>query len=92
MAEKTNYFVTMKDTFLSGWGESQGKDNILVFPCSTYEEAENVFNNSRARTDMTDQKIRITYPRYDERFYYVQRKTKEEAPRWYEKDYFKNSI
>ena len=33
-------YVKMKDTFFSGWGPAEGKDNILIVPCNSYDEAE----------------------------------------------------
>jgi len=46
------YYVTCLDTFLSGWGEADGKANRLILPCQDFAEAEVVCDNARGRSDM----------------------------------------
>ena len=87
---KANFYVVMKDSFLSGWGPAEGKDNILVIHCDTHEEAEIVKNNAKDRTDMENVRINETYPhQYKSKGYFLQDKTKEDMPAWFKKDYFK---
>ena len=43
------YYVTMNDTFMSGWGYAEGKINKLIFECDSYKEAEIVAENARYR-------------------------------------------
>ncbi len=46
------YYVTMIDTFMSGWGESEGRKNKLAFECESYEEAQIVAGNGTGREEM----------------------------------------
>lgn len=43
------YYVTMDDTFMSGWGEAEGKTNKLIFKCKDKEEANVVAENAKRR-------------------------------------------
>lgn len=83
------FYVTMTDTFMSGWGMAKGKINKLIFECETYNEARIVAENAENRGDMKRINISRRKPYYNNVKYYAQVKTKEEYPRWYEKDYFK---
>jgi hypothetical protein len=83
------YYVTMTDTFLSGWGKAEGKINKLIFECATYEEAEIVAENAKQRSEMKYIKITSKKPYYNPKNYLVQVKTKEEYPNWYKKGFFK---
>ena len=47
-----SYLVICIDTFLSNWGESQGKDNICLFPCQNYNQARVVAGNAKRRSEM----------------------------------------
>jgi hypothetical protein len=89
--EKT-YYVTMTDSFMSGWGKARGgKINKLIFPCKTYEEAEIVADNADNRTDQRYVDICSKKPYFSPSKYFVQVKTKEMYPNWYVKGYFKKS-
>ncbi len=44
-------YVMMRDTFLSGWGEAEGKDAIFIYPCDSHAQAEIVQANGEARDD-----------------------------------------
>jgi hypothetical protein len=46
------YYVTCLDTYLSEWGEAEGKANRLILPCQDFAEAEVVCNNALGRSDM----------------------------------------
>ena len=81
-------YVTMKDTFLSGWGKAKGKANILVFHCDNDEDVEAVLSNAGVRDEMENLVVRIT-PLKGRQNCYVQQKTKEDYPNWYKKNYFK---
>ena len=87
--KKAAYFVTMTDTFMSGWGRAEGKKNKLVFLCDTYEEAEIVKDNAENRTDQKHINITTTKPYYNSERYYVQYKTKEVYNSWYVKNFFR---
>ena len=83
-------YVTMIDTFMSGWGKAEHKTDFLVFECDSNEQAKIVADNGRNRTDMDCIKIRRTFP-YDYKNngdYYFDFKTREDYPHWYEKGYF----
>jgi len=77
------YYVTMTDTFMSGWGMAKGKINKLVFVCDSMEEAQVVKKNAMNRTDQKHINIRWTKPYYPSDQYYVQFKTKKIYPSWY---------
>ena len=78
------WYVTMTDTFLSGWGEARGKVNKLVLECDTLQEAELVEKYARSRCDMKYISIRNTKPYYNKKRFYTSFKTKEDYPYWYE--------
>jgi len=84
------FYVSMTDKFLSGWGMAEGKTNKLIFICDTLEEAYIVEDNALQRSDMKYVNVCFTKPYYNSKTNYVQYKTKEIYPSWYEKDYFKN--
>jgi hypothetical protein len=82
------FYVTMTDTFMSGWGMAQGKTNKLVFLCDNMKEAKTVEGNAMSRSDMKYVSIRSTAPYYDKNRYYTQFKDKEEYPKWYQENAF----
>jgi len=84
------WFVTMTDSFMSGWGKAEGKNNKLVFECATLQEAEIVADNARSRTDQKRVSIRSTKPYYNQKTNLVQYQTKEIYPNWYIVNYFRN--
>lgn len=84
------HYVTMTDSFMSGWGNAKGKLNKLVFECDSYEQAEIVAENARNRNDQKYIRITTKKPYYPSARYYTQTKTIEEYPSWYEKGYFKS--
>jgi len=88
---KYPFYVTMTDTFFSGWGHAQGKQNKLIFGCETMDEANIVVANATYRTDQIYIYIRTTKPSFSSHRYYVQWKDKTVYPSWYEMDYFKPS-
>lgn len=61
-------FVTMTDTFMSGWGKAEGKKNIYCVECDTTEQCQIIAENARKRSEMkhikiTDQKPNNTRAR-----------------------------
>lgn len=94
MAEKSyRYFVTATDSYMSGWGNAQGKTNKLVFGCTSYDQAETVEGNLKARDEMKYVNICVTKPRYNERRYLVQWYFPGgEYPDFYKKGYFKPEV
>jgi hypothetical protein len=80
----TKFYVTMTDSFLSGWGRAKGKTNKLIFECENYTEAEKVKDYADTRTEMKYVNICINRPtRYNGSGYLTQYKTKQECPEWY---------
>lgn len=46
------YYVLAIDRFMSGWGESSGKDNVIILPCDTANEAYAVQRALEERSEM----------------------------------------
>lgn len=84
-------YVIMKDRVMSGWGLAEGKDNILVFECDTWLEAEIVKHNALNRSDMVDVQIRKKIPLYDESTHLVEIKNKNTSSNWYKEGYFSST-
>ena len=84
------YYVLANDTFMSGWGEAEGKTNTLIFTASSYDEAEIVSDNAKTRSDMKRVRINSNKPSLQKSGYYYQVKTKDVAPNWYKQGYFKH--
>lgn len=75
-------YVCTNDRFMSNWGPASGKTNTLIFCCASYEEAEIVAQNARARKDQKNVRICSGKPKLRAGVLY-QVKTREEYPRWY---------
>jgi hypothetical protein len=52
-----SYFVRMTDKALSGWGAAEGRRNVLVIECDTWDQAEAIFNAATRRPEMQRVKI-----------------------------------
>lgn len=76
------YYVVAIDSFMSGWGEAEGKRNKIVLPCDSYEEAEVVLANTESRSDMKRAHITSTKPPMDRRVLYSLF-SKKSAASWY---------
>ena len=83
-------YVIMVDTFMSGWGKAEGKDNVLIFECDSEEEAKIVHDNALARGDMEKVKIlkRLPILGLDEQKMYVQHINKCVYPSWYKEGFW----
>ena len=57
------FYVTCTDTFMSFWGQAEGKRNRLILPCRSLKEAEVVARNARGRSDTSHVRICGTRPR-----------------------------
>jgi len=86
--KKPAFWVSMTDSFLSGWGPAEGKINKLIFPCETREEAEIVSENARARSDMQYVYICIHKPWYNAMDYLVSQHDKTDYDSFYIKGAF----
>lgn len=82
------WYVSMIDTFMSNWGQSEGKENVLVFECDTLEEMNIVAENAMKRSDMAKIKTHGYYPQFNKSKCFVQDKDKEQYPAWYQKGAF----
>lgn len=76
-------YVTMTDTFMSGWGEARGLINKLVFECETREQADIVYQNALNRTNTKYVNMTSKKPYYSPSKYYAQTKTINDYPAWY---------
>ena len=69
-----NFYVTMIDKFLSGWGMAKGKKNRLVIRCDTLEQANTVAKNARDRKEMKNVTVTDKNPYFNPTVNYVSRK------------------
>lgn len=58
------HYVTMIDTFMSGWGPSEGRDNMLIIVCNNRAEADTVAGNAHARGDQKRIHISTSEPAF----------------------------
>lgn len=86
---KRNFYVSMTDTFLSGWGNAKDKINKYVIGCDTLSEAEIIKSNASMRSDMKQIVIHQGKPSFDVKKYLVTWRDKEDCLNWLEEDYFK---
>jgi hypothetical protein len=78
------WWVSMTDTFMSGWGRAEDKINKLVFECDDIWQADIVMRNANRRDEMKYINLCSRKPRYYPKDkYLVQYKTKETYPNWY---------
>jgi hypothetical protein len=57
------YYVRMTDKFMSGWGEAQGKSNVVVVECPTIEQAEQIERAAKRRSEMRRVEICLSKPK-----------------------------
>ena len=88
---KPKYWVTTTDKFMSGWGHARGLTNKLVFECGSYDQAAIVAANAENRSDQKYVNICSKKPYYSASRYYVQIKTIEDYPTWYQAGAFRKS-
>lgn len=81
-------YVTMTDTFMSGWGMAKGKINKLIFECETKEQADIVYQNALNRSDTKYVNMTTKKPYYSPSRYYAQTKTIKDYPDWYKRGTF----
>jgi hypothetical protein len=87
----------MTDKFMSGWGKADHLTNKLIFICDSWSEANIVADNASDRSDMIYINVCANKPKcyrstfgsdYESSGYYVQIKTKDDYPSWYEPGFF----
>ena len=81
-------YVSMTDTFMSGWGRAENKINKLIFECDSEEEAQIVQQNATNRSDQEEIMITTCIPDFRGDEFLVQHKDKLEYPHWYKKGQF----
>lgn len=64
-------YVTMTDTFLSGWGLADDKISKFIVTCDNFEQAETIKKNAMLRDDMKYINICTNKPRYNLNKYHV---------------------
>ena len=86
-------YVTMTDTFMSGWGYADNKINKLVFICKDIKEAKIVKDNAEHRTDQKHINICSNYPYhlFNNKKYYAQLKHSKNYSAWYKENFFNKS-
>jgi len=83
------YYVTSRDTYMSGWGPAKGKNNRLIFAAFDKGQIKNLKRNMRNRGDQDQIKVHKGIPKLDFERDYIQSKglgTKERYEKWYEDD------
>ena len=88
--ENKKFYVTMTDTFMSGWGMAEGKINKLVIGCDTEEEAKIVQDNAENRNDQKYINIAYKKPYYSPSKYEVSYHDKNSYGCWFKNNYFRN--
>lgn len=80
------FYVTALDTFMSGWGGASNKENYVVLPCASEEEAAVVSANAHGRSEMQKVCIHTDKPTLPgaggSRLYSLM--TKDRSTNWYE--------
>ena len=71
---ENKWYVTMTDSFMSGWGLSKNKTNKLVVECDSLQDAEVVCNNAKLREEMQRIKICKNKPSYNIKQYLTSHK------------------
>jgi hypothetical protein len=66
-------YVRMTDSFMSGWGKSQGKSNVHVIECDTRAQADEIEAAANQRTEMNRVMIVSTKPRARKGVIYTRR-------------------
>jgi hypothetical protein len=83
VTKEDKYYVTMTDSFLSGWGMAEGKTNKLVIECDTLAEAQIVKRNAKDRSEMKYVRISYKKPSYNQSMYLTHYEDKTNFSRWF---------
>ena len=75
-------WVSMIDTFMSGWGDARGRKNVLVLECADMEEAERVREYAETRPEMRCVRVHEEEPYFPSSEYFVSWKGRDEYPMW----------
>lgn len=81
------FYVLMRDTFLSDWGQADRRDAFYIAVCRSRSEAELVAANARARGDQDEIDVLQAKPliHREARFGLM---TRESSERWYRQGAF----
>ena len=77
------YWLTMTDTFMSGWGLANNKINKLVIECPDYGTALKGKIHALARPEMKYVNINENKPYYNKDHYYTSYRHYSEMPAWF---------
>lgn len=80
------YYVSMVDSFMSGWGMAKDKKNVLIFVCLTPQEAKAIIAYAKTRPEMKSIKYHgKDKPKFSSLTNFVELKNRKIYPTWYEK-------
>ncbi len=79
---KAPLYVVMIDKFMSDWGQSKGKNNVVIFPCMNDKEADHVAAFAEKRSEMRRIRVQSYLPSFTKSNTYSVL-TVDTAPRWY---------
>lgn len=63
------FYVTMTDKFMSGWGQAAGKTNKLVIGCDNYEQVRLIAKNAKTNNSFKFVNISSRKPYYKSNVY-----------------------
>jgi hypothetical protein len=66
---ENKWYVTMTDSFMSGWGRAMNLTNKFIVECNTLEEAETIEKNAKLREEMKRINLCKKKPHYNKRQY-----------------------
>tara|TARA_R110002012_G_scaffold170775_2_gene335356 strand:+ start:3574 stop:3867 length:294 start_codon:yes stop_codon:yes gene_type:complete len=56
------FYITLTDTFMSGWGKARNLTNRLILPCASLDEAARVEQYAKSRKDTKNVRFCTTKP------------------------------
>lgn len=77
-------YVRMTDKFMSGWGTAQGKQNVMVVECDTWEQAEAIEKAARKRSEMRRVECCLNKPKNRSGVLYSHKKFSDLSGPWLE--------
>jgi hypothetical protein len=77
------YYVLSNDRLMSYWGKSEGRINVCILPCESYEEAEKVAAYAESRSDQERVRIVGQKPRLNNSTHTYSLMLREQSKAWY---------
>ena len=77
------FYVCALDTFMSGWGLSDGRNNRVILPCADRDEALAVADIARSRSEMKYVTVKESKPSLDINLNTYSLMTRETARAWF---------